>query len=110
MSAINGGRVERGRARMWLGVGIAVIPGVVAGFLGAIFGPFRIMLGGGILIAASGILVLVLRDRTWTRVVLTVGVALVFGACAYVLLGLVMPQGTGSGSGSGCAPGGTCQP
>lgn len=95
---------------MWLGAGITVILGVVARFFGSVFGPFHIMIVGGIVIAVVGIVVLGFRGRTWTRVVLAVGIAVLIGACAYLLLGLVLPQGSGSGSGSGCAPGGTCRP
>ncbi|MDL9979366.1 hypothetical protein [Microbacterium candidum] len=110
MGSITDGQPERRGVRARLGVGIAVVLGVVAGFFGSIFGPFSVMLAGGILTAVGGIAAVAFRGRTWTRVVLAVGIAVVIGACAYVLIGLVMPQGAGSGSGGGCEPGGTCRP
>lgn len=91
-------------------MGLATILGVLAGFFGSTFGPFSSMIIGGIVTVVGGSAVLAFRRETWPRVVLAIGTAVVIGSCAYLLVGILSPQGAGSGSGRGCMPGGTCRP
>jgi hypothetical protein len=109
MRSISQGQPKRRAGDDWTGMGAVVVLSAVAGFYGSTFGPFRSMLVGVIVTAGGGIATVALRGRAWARVVLAIGIALVIGACAYVLLGIVLPHGMGSGSGS-CTPNGNCQP
>lgn len=90
-------------------MGAVLVLSAVVGFSGSTFAPFRSLLVGGIVTAVGGIGAVASHGRAWARVVLAVGIAVVIGACAYILLGIVLPHGAGSGSGS-CTPDGTCQP
>ena len=108
VSSISHDQQETHRAGFWMDVGAAVIVGASVGFFGSIFGPFIMMPVGLIVTAVGGIAAF--RAKTWAPVVLTAGIAVVIGAGAYILLGVMLPHGSGSGSGNGCVPGGTCQP
>lgn len=79
---------------------LAVILGVVAGvigFFGSIFGPVYIGAIGVVLVIAG----LAGRRRAWGIFALKIGLGIVAGACAYVILGLLIPDGAASVHGRG---------
>jgi hypothetical protein len=85
---------------------VAVI-GLLLGLYGSIFGPlYPFVLG---LVATVVGAIVMARGIPWGRVLLTWGLAMIVGAALYVALGLLTPDGAGSGSGTGCAPGAACE-
>lgn len=110
VSSTSDGQGEPRSPSRWLWLGLPAVMGLIAGYYGSIFGPFYILIAGVVTTAVGGIALGNRRGRTWPRVVLVIGIAVVIGASAYILVGLLTPQGSGSGSGGGCMPGGTCRP
>lgn len=86
---------------------LVAIFGLPLGLFGSIFGPYYAMVLG----AALAIVGMVgsLRGGRWIRVLMVFGMAVIAGALIYILLGMLVPAGTGSGSGSGCAVGESCE-
>lgn len=109
MGSTSQGQPKRHAGDVWTGMGAGLVLRSVVGFYGSTFGPFRSMLVGGVVTAVGGTAAVALRNRAWTRVVLAIGIAAVIGACAYIVLGLMLPHGAGNGSGS-CTPEGICRP
>ncbi|UJP10899.1 hypothetical protein L2X99_04560 [Microbacterium sp. KUDC0406] len=91
--------VRRESAGRWRRAAVVVgaLLGLAIGLFGSIFGPYYVG-AVGLFLAALGF---VDAKRPWARFVLVVGLAIVAGACVYVLLGILTPDGAGSGSGSG---------
>lgn len=81
----------------------AGVVGFVVGFFGSALTPLLGALIGGA-IAAIG-LVGYTQRHSWGAMVLTLGIGLVVGAAAYIVLGLVQSDGSASGSGSGSGTG-----
>ncbi|MGL3805361.1 hypothetical protein ACSYDW_04630 [Paeniglutamicibacter sp. R2-26] len=86
---------------------LVAIIGLPLGLFGSIFGPYYALVLGAAL-AIVGMLGS-LRGGRWSRVLLVFGIAVVAGTAIYILLGLLVPEGAGSGSGSACASGGSCE-
>ncbi|MEA5456115.1 hypothetical protein SPF06_15375 [Sinomonas sp. JGH33] len=106
MCAISHHERNRSGVSDWSGKGAVIVLGAVVGIFGSTFGPFKSMLAG-LIVTAVG---LAFRGKTWASVVLAVGIAVIVGACAYILLGIMMSHGSGRGSGGYCEPGLTCEP
>lgn len=81
--------------------------GLLLGLYGSIFGPFYPMALGAVVAVAGAIVMM--RRAPWGRVLLTWGIAVILGAALYLAIGLLTPDGAGSGSGTGCAPGAACE-
>lgn len=79
-------------------VGVAVLA-IPAGLFGAAFSMAAVFLVG----AAAELAGLVgwLRRRRWGFLILALGAGLMLGAAAYILLGLIQPEGAGTGDGFG---------
>lgn len=82
-----GGAAELSRARLRLGVGIAVFAvSVVFGLFGSVFGPFYSAVAGVTIVLVS--VAIGLREVGWGRALLVIGVGVIVGALLYVTLGL----------------------
>ncbi len=77
-------------------VGVAVVA-IPAGLFGAVFSMAAVFLVG----AAAELAGLIgwMRRRRWGFLLLALGAGLMLGAAAYILLGLIQPDGAGTGEG-----------
>jgi len=78
-----------------VGVTVVAIP---VGLFGSIFSMAAVFLVGAVAELAG--VIGWLRRRRWGFFLLALGAALMVGAAAYILLGLIQPDGAGSGGGS----------
>lgn len=83
------------RRRATLGIGVLLC--LVSGFLGAVISLFATATTGAITTVVG--LLLVQQRRPVGVAVATCGVALVVGVGAYILLGILQPDGAGTGTG-----------
>jgi hypothetical protein len=81
------------------GVAVVAIP---AGLFGAAFSMAAVFLFGAVAELAG--VIGWLRRQRWGFLVLALGAGLMLGAAAYIVLGLIQPDGVASGGGYGGPP------
>jgi len=91
---VSGRGGPKGYGRVALGV--SALLSLVAGFIGAVISLFATAIIG-VITVALGVLLLVQQRRPVGIAVVTCGVALLVGVGAYILLGVLQPDGAGTG-------------
>ncbi|MGM7680499.1 hypothetical protein [Microbacterium sp. A94] len=86
---------------------LAAIIGVPIGLYGSIFGPYYSVAVGAFLVIVGAIGTV--RGARWNRILLIFGAAVIVGAASYFMIGVLTPDGAGSGFGNDCAASGSCE-